>query len=182
MYPCLAHLDLAALTGALKDVVESIAIIIAGIWTYRKFIRFREDQSKIDATADLTIIGEHEGTRLAVVTAEVTNSGKVRHNITRMHFDLRVIRQGQPLQVAENRMNHVDFPEKLYSAQPLFPSEWKWSFIEPGATNHYRYSVILPLNVKFALVNVKVVLPGDDQFFSSWRIFNVAGSGGEPFL
>ena len=157
----------------MNQLVQSVSLVVAGFWTYRKFIKFREDQSKIDATADLTVIGEHQGARLAVVTASVSNNGKVRHTITGMHFDLRVINNWHPLQPAEHRMGYVDFPDKLYSAQPLFPPEWKWSFIEPGATNQYRYSVILPPDVKFALVKLKVILPGDDQFFSSWRIFSV---------
>ncbi len=168
---------IASLAAALGDVVQSLALLVAGYWTYKKFILFREDESKIDADVTLEVVGEHQGQRLASVTATVRNSGKVRHRIHGMHFDLRVIREYHPLQQAEHRMGYVDFPEKLYSQQPLFPPEWEWSFIEPGATNSYRYSVILPPDVKFALVKLKVMLPGDDQFFSSWRIFHVGVLG-----
>ena len=165
--------EFESVASALGDLVQSGALVVAGYWTYRRFILTREDKSKIDASANFEVMGEHNGARLGVVTATISNSGKVRHKIMGMHFDLRVLQNYHALQTAQHRMGYVDFPEKLYSEQPLFPPEWKWSFVEPGATNHYRYSVILPPDVKFVLVKLKVFLPGEDQFFSSWRIFNV---------
>lgn len=171
------HVDIlpaiVAIASALSDVAQAVALLAAGIWTYRRFVRTREDESMVDADVTLDVLGSHGGALLGVVTAAITNSGKVRHKIAHMHFDLRVINSWHPLEKDTHRMGYVNFPDKLYSEQQLFPPEWVWSFVEPGATNKYRYSVILPPDVKFALVKLKVVLPGEDQFFSSWRVFTL---------
>lgn len=174
MYPlCLAHLDLAAMAGAFKDITEGVAVIVAGWWTYRRFIRVREDHSRIDATAGLHFIGTHDGAHLAVVTATVKNTGAVRHFIRDMRFDLRVLRDGHPVKFSEKALGQVSFPDRLYAEQRFFPESWVWSFVEPGVENTYRYTVALPLDARFVLVKVWVVLPGDDEFASSWRVLAV---------
>ena len=165
--------DFQVLADAISHSAEAIAIVVGGWWTYSKFIRNREGQSKIDVTADIEWLGTHEGKKLAVVTATVKNSGQVRHKIHDMHFDLRAVETGTALVPTEKAIGQINFPLELHERQPFFPAEWKWSFVEPESTNVYRYSVAIPVEVKFVLVTVKVLLPGDDEFSTSWKVVPV---------
>ena len=166
-------LDLVSAADGFEHVVEAAGIAMGGWWTWDKFVKTREAHSRIDATAGLEIIGQHDGHFLAVVIADVKNTGGVRHFIQDMRFDLRVLRHEHPIAFSEKAMGQVDFPDELYSAQRFFPEEWVYSFIEPGHANTYRYSVALPLDAKFVLLKVWVVLPGTDEFASSWRVIAV---------
>ena len=178
--------NIGEVVSILADLVQVTAVLVAGAWTWKRFIRTREDASCLDVTAGLEVIGEHMALTgpayLAVVTATVRNTGKVRHTIAAMHFDLRVVQDDDLLARSEAVIDQVAFPRKLYDEQRFFPASWTWSFVEPGATNIYRYSVILPADARFALVNVKLPLAGDDEFFTSWKIIALERSPGEPVL
>ena len=169
--------NIGGVVSILADLVQVAAVCVAGAWTWKRFIRTREDHPHLDVTAGLEIIGEHVApsgpATLAVVTATVHNAGKVRHTISAMHFDLRVVEEDDVLVPSEAALGQAAFPRKLYDEQRFFPKSWVWSFVDPGATNVYRYSVILPANARFALVSVKLPLAGDDEFFASWKIVDL---------
>ena len=169
--------NIGGVVSILADLVQVGAVLVAGLWTWKRFIRTREDHPYLDVTAGLEIIGEHMAlggpATLAVVTATVHNAGKVRHTISAMHFDLRVVEGNDLLVPSEVALGQAAFPRKLYDEQRFFPKSWVWSFVEPGATNVYRYSVVIPADARFALVSVKLPLAGDDEFFSSWKIVDL---------
>ena len=152
--------------------------MVAGSWTYKKFIRTREDFPSIDVTVGLDPVGEHLGlsgpVRLTVVTATVKNAGTVRHKMSNLHFDMRVILNGDLLTRSDVALGQADFPHKIYDKQRFFPTSWVWSFVEPGATNVYRYSALVPTDAKFALLSVRLPLEGEDEFVTSWRVFNLS--------
>ena len=163
----------ADLADGIEHVVEAVAILVTGGWAYRKFVAQREGESKLDVTAGLDFVGTHEDKTVAVVIASVANTGNVRHHVTDMTFDLRLLRESDPVERAPQALGQVNFPLRVYADQRFFPESWVWSFIEPGVTNVYRYSVALPADARFALVSVRVALPGDDEFATSWRVFAI---------
>lgn len=173
--PVLANVG--GVVSLLADLVQVTAVLVAGLWTWQRFIRTREDFPSLDVTAGLEIVGTHASpagpATLAVVTATVRNAGKVRHTLSTLHFDLRAVCEDDVLVPSETALGQAAFPRKLYDEQRFFPKSWVWSFVEPGATNVYRYSVVIPANARFALVSVKLPLAGDDEFFTSWKIVAV---------
>jgi hypothetical protein len=166
-------LELLAAAGPLESLVSVVAVVAAGYWTVRKYVKTREGASRIDVTAKLDVLGVLNGDFLAVVTGTVKNSGKVRHYVRNMHFSLRGLTGSDALERLDKALGQVEFPLELYNKQRMFPEDWGYSFVEPGETNNYRYSVIIPGDVLFALVSVKVILPGDDEFSASWQVFKL---------
>jgi hypothetical protein len=94
--------------------------------------------------------------------------------MSNIHFDLRVVLNGDLLTRSDVALGQVEFPHKVYDDQRFFPASWVWSFVEPGATNVYRYSALVPSDAKFVLVSVKLPLEGEDEFVTSWRVFNLS--------
>lgn len=178
--------NIGGVVSILADLVQVAAVFVAGAWTWKRFIRTRDDHPHLDVTAGLEIIGEHMALGgpaiLAVVTATVHNAGKVRHTISAMHFNLRAVLLEDDLHTSEVVLGQVAFPCKLYDEQRFFPRSWVWSFVEPGATNVYRYSVVIPTNARFALVSVKLPLAGDDEFFASWKIVDLPQREAAPVM
>ena len=166
-----------ALAPAIADSVQALAVMLAGGWAYRKFNRTREDFPSLDVTVGLEVMGDHMSitgpARLAVVTATIRNHGTVRHKLSTLHFGMRTLLKNDLLERSDVAMGQVAFHNRLHYNQRFFPESWIWSFVEPGGTNVYRYSVIIPADVKFVLISAKLPLEGEDEFFSSWRIFNI---------
>jgi hypothetical protein len=165
---------LLSLTEAAAHLAQVLALALGGVWTYRRFIRQREDHARLDLTADLQFIGVQGDQHLAVVELAVTNDGVVRHRIQDLRFSLRTTRaEASLVRGDEAILGQVLFPAVHYRDQRMFPKSWVWSFVEPKATNRYRFAVLIPRTASFALVKAYVLLPGEDEFFSSLKILAI---------
>ena len=165
------HDVLLPLSETVAHLAETLALAVGGLWTYRRFIRQRDDHARLDLTADLEFVGTQAGQHLVVVHLVVVNAGTVRHRFSDLCFDLRTIEADTPLKAGDAHvLGQVSFPTVIHRNQRIFPSSWVWSFIEPGATNRYRYATSIPVGASFALLRAWLVLPGDDEFVAAWTV------------
>ena len=167
-------------SGTVASFATTVGVFGAGLWAFFQYVWHREGLSKLDVTADIEIIGLQGDFLLGVVSARVNNAGRSRHYVKDLFFDLRTLNVGDTLETLPKTNNLVSFPHKLYDRQRFFPASWEWSFVEPGCTNVYRHTVALPLETRYVIVKVKLPLPGQDEFFTSWKVIPASTLEGRP--
>lgn len=143
--------DIEHIVSSLESIATIIALAVGGYWTYRRFVKQREDFALIDFTVDINFIGEQDGSWIVELIAHLENKGKVRHWFSDLNFDLAALFQSDQLQAKE----------EMYGGQAIFPNEIEkrpWIpngryFIEPGLRNKYSFVARVPKEASFLILH-----------------------------
>lgn len=65
--------------GSIESLATVVALGIGGYWTYRRFIRQRENCPFIEFTVDVHFVGRQGGKWIVELIAYLENKGKVQH-------------------------------------------------------------------------------------------------------
>jgi len=140
------------LAGSIESLATVVALLIGGFWTYRKFIRQREDFPHIDFSVDLRFVAVQGDTWVVEVIAWLENKGKVQHRISDFYFELAYLKNSDELIDAQEYGGQLLFPNNAIKASWL-PAEWSYTFIEPGIRTHYSYITTIPCDAGIALLH-----------------------------
>jgi hypothetical protein len=62
--------------AGLQSIATILALLLGGIWTYRRFIQFRESKPKIDLNLEVTFIRNQDSQWIITVAALLENKSK----------------------------------------------------------------------------------------------------------
>lgn len=153
------------------SIVQASATIVGGAWVYRRFIRQREEEPRLELELEIGWLGLHEGPKpyyLAHLVATVSNTGMVTHRITCAMYRLRFITAADDLtwdDFATHYPGEKDLASDQYSnakKQVTFPhpvpdttEEWstaKESFIQRQTSSRYFLTVAVPADATFVML------------------------------
>ncbi|MHC1777561.1 MAG: hypothetical protein AB9834_19340 [Lentimicrobium sp.] len=137
---------------SIESVVTIAAIIVGGYWTYRRFIRQREDFALIDFSVDIEFHAKIKDWWIVEIIAYIENKGKVQHKIELFDFKLESINSTDNIDDDEEHRNQVLFPNII--AENSFKSkDAGYFFIEPGLKNKYSHVAKVPANAEVLLLH-----------------------------
>jgi len=139
----------------LKNIFESIAILIGGGWAFWKFVIQREGKPKIEFNVDFKVIGIHQNEYVTEIIAELQNKGLVREKIYDFKFDLLYLSDKDNIVEGGDEILKQLLFNKRIRRQEWFPQKWKYTFADPGIVQRYTYVTHLPIDTKFVLVRSK---------------------------
>jgi len=147
--------ELAKLFTLTQAVATTLALVIAGIWAYIKFIYRREKEPRAEFTIDLEFVGIQGNEWLAEISANVENKGLVRHPVRNFKVVLRYLCAADKVSDGgENIKFQVVFPhsinERIDKKERLL---WKDTFIDPGLRYRNSYVTFVPVEATFVLLH-----------------------------
>jgi hypothetical protein len=157
------------LAGGISSIATTLALIVGGIWTYRRFVRTREAYPKIEFTVDLAFVRKQGGFWVVEAIANMENKGLVRHSIRKFTFDLRYMLPSDAVEVSAPFLAVV--PHKASEGSWL-PPDWNFTFIEPGLRTRYSCVARIPEQATMALIHGKFYY-SDKLFHTADKLFAV---------
>lgn len=160
------------LAQTLVAVATTIAIIVAGVWTYRLFIEQRTSEPRPRVTQEITHHALTADTMLLHVIFRVENIGHVKMDLGPA---LTIVRRVSPpdndfvSQLRARRPYHADD-----STRVLWPilEQRVYSFdgviVEPGETEFWDLDFLVPTSVDVVAVQSGLTLAGVDTASSTW--------------
>jgi hypothetical protein len=139
-------------TSGISSLATTIGLIVGGVWTYRKFIDFREAAPKIEFNVDLSFIRKQGGCWIIEVIAVVENKGRKAHLMKKFTFDLRYTLPNDPIKAEESFLAYI--PNKACEGSWI-PANWGGTFIEPGLRTRYSSVASIPESATTALLHGK---------------------------
>ena len=136
--------------------LSAISAAATCAWVLRNWHRQREDFPKIDLSCCVRAITRTPTHTLVDVTADVKNSGRVRHNIKNMTYDLRGARKDALTEGGDLYLSQVIFPVVIRKDQRFFPTEWQYSFVDATNTTTYRNVILVPNDVDIFHLTVRM--------------------------
>jgi hypothetical protein len=169
------------IVGGLSDIATILALVIGSLWTYRLFIRRREDVPHIEFTVDVNFVGMQDDQWLVEVLALLENKGQVKHSISDFTFDLRCLSAGEALRHGGEVINYqLEIPQKIKEGSWM-PRGWDYTFIEPGIRTRYSFITSVPVSASFVLVHGRFFYSKED-FHTADRLIKVPVSVGASGL
>src|SRR4051812_4336176 len=95
--------DLPALA---LDYIQTAAIVVGGLWAYRKFLHERHDEPATDIDVDLEFVGTQAGQHIVQVTAALQNKSLVRHSYRNFSVSIRYLTSEDPLADGGPRLHY----------------------------------------------------------------------------
>ena len=176
------------ITAAFNNLVSAFAIIIGGVWVFRKFILNREAHPKVEFDLDCKLVGNLDGHKIVQLTAVLKNLGSVRHLISRESFIYRIrylrnideVINGYEINKDEENakmVNQVNFSNEFsvnHEKYNNWAPKYSYTFIDPGVIQKYCVVVALPEDAVFMLLQSSFKYEEDisDQH-SAQRVFNI---------
>lgn len=175
MIVALSFEHISQLAGSIESLATVIALLLAGVWGYRRFVRQREDYPHIDFKVDLRFVDLHHESWVVEVIARLENKGRVQHRINEFTFDLRYLKGSDELKHAGQFGGQILFPHEAAKGSWL-PKEWSYTFIDPGISTHYSYITAIPKEARIALLHGWFSYQEGCEFHSAEKILRVPES------
>src|ERR1035437_3594773 len=117
------------------DVIQSIltclGILAAGAWALYLYLRQRENQPRVEMTADIVFHKKIGNWWIVELVTFIENKGKVQHKLYDLEFDLASINTGDPINIEPRFGNQAHFPHEI--AKGSFKrADMEYFFLEPG--------------------------------------------------
>jgi len=136
--------------------LSAISATATCAWVLRNWHRQREDFPKIDLSCGIKPIIRTPTHTLVDVTADVKNSGKVRHSIKNMTYNLRGARKDSLIEGDDLYLSQVIFPIVIRSDQRFFPASWVYSFVDSTNSTTYRNVILVPNDIDVFHLTVRM--------------------------
>jgi hypothetical protein len=177
--------------GVILGCLNFLALVVGGIFAYRRFILQREEHPKIAFDLEVAFLARQNNQILVEVSPVLTNVGLVRHSIDPETFtiSLRYLTATDLLQEGGVELNHqIQFPHsaKVHTKgdkdnthasttkRMLVPADWGDTFVDPGVTQRYSYVMAVPSDAVCLLVRARFdYLDLESAFHGAQRAFKV---------
>jgi hypothetical protein len=142
-----------------KVLFPTITSIAAGIWILKDFILKRELYPKPKVESGIKSLRISNGRSVALVWIKVRNSGIARLYIDKAEFFVRHLpRDLEHRTIDIDGVPAIDFPIKAVDTTPLFPPNWKYSYVDGGGETEYRFTVSIPSSPGLYSIHTKIFL------------------------
>jgi len=92
--------NLKDMADVFQSVATPTALVIAGIWAYKKYVVEGSKYPHIQSSAAMDFIGQQGGYWIVELRAVLENKGKVEHRIADFGFDLNAIFSSEQVAVS----------------------------------------------------------------------------------
>jgi len=131
------------LAQAAQGGATALALIVGGIWSYRKFVLQQEKYPHIETSADINFIGKHKEYWVIEIIAWVENKGTAQHRMSAFDFDLYHLLADDTLEEDARFGGQVAFPHCTKKGS-LIPTRYSLFFVDPGVKAKYSYITKVP--------------------------------------
>lgn len=144
--------DAKGLSAVLQSIVTPAALIIGGVWAYRRYFLEATNYPHLQTSAEINFIGEQEGFWIVEVIAILENKGKVQHQIKTFRFDLNAIFSGEKIETSQEWGGQVNFPQPVAEGS-FIPEQFMYFIVGPSVTAKYSYVARVPRNATFLILH-----------------------------
>lgn len=147
------------------EYLSIIITIIPGLWILWNYLFKRSFAPKVKMTLTGEVIAkDFSGQRLLRTCLGVSNIGEVRLKASQIRLTIRGIKRNSLLKIGgEEILYQVDFDQKIYQEE-LIPFEWEYTFVDPGITQDYQYSILIPKDIEYLLIEGKIYFKSSKDF------------------
>ncbi len=138
------------LAQAAQAGVTALALVVGGIWAYRKFVFRQERYPHIETSADINFIGKHNNFKgkhedhwVIELIAWVENKGRAQHRMSEFCFDLYHLLPDDPLEEEKSYGRQATFPN-FTTKGSFLPEQSEFFFVDPGVKAKYSYITAVP--------------------------------------
>jgi hypothetical protein len=164
--------NLNHVAGALESLATIAALAIGGWWTYRRFVRQREDRPHVAFTVDAAFIAKQGGYWIVELISRLENKGKVRHQITNFTFDVYALFRNDDVIVSDQFGGQAYFPHLVVRGSWL-PTSFGYTFIDPGLSTHYSFLARIPEETTMFVMHSRFDYEHDKEFHVAEKTFAV---------
>ena len=159
----------------LPEYLKVFAIIVAGIWAYRKFIYQREKEPAADIDIDVRFVGIQDHKWIIEVTSFVGNKSLVRLSYKNFQVTIRYLMLGDTIKDGSESINYQlncskTIDERIEGQKRLFANV---DYINPKQEFKHRYVTFVPIETSFIWVQCKFIFGKNETRMNSQKIFHV---------
>ena len=136
-------------------------------WVIRNWKLQREDFPRIELDCRVRHISRSDSNSMVEISADVKNTGKVRHKIRNISYSLRGAVMDEAREGDDVHLNQVIFPVEIRENQRFFPASWVYSFVDAGSTSTYRNVILVSNDVDIFHLNVRMQYEDEASDFHS---------------
>jgi hypothetical protein len=93
--------DLKDVATIFQSIITPTALIIGGLWAYRRYGVEAKNLAHIETSADIVFIGQQGDFWIVELLAILNNKGNVQHKIEKFTFDLNALHSDDPIEVSD---------------------------------------------------------------------------------
>ena len=138
-------------SGAIKSILEGIAIIVAGGWALYRFGLFRERFPSMEMENGVNYIGENHQEYLLELYCIIENKGKVRKWLVPLDFFFAFSQTGKPFEKSSEFNDEVWFNHTILKKGRTYwvSPTWHIPFVDGGSKKQFNYLTSIPKNSEF---------------------------------
>lgn len=152
-------------TKLFLDNLSNVFSVIAGAWILWNYFFKRSFAPKIRMNISGEILGKDiSGQMMLRANLSLENVGEVRFKAKEILLTVRGILSDVEFKTGDEKiLNQILFKDKIYQDN-LVPDEWGYTFIDPGVLQDFKYTILIPKNYKYLLIDSKVVYSNKKDF------------------
>jgi len=142
----------------MKDNFAILFTLISGAWILWNYLFKRSFAPKVKMNISGNIIGKDPyGQKILWTNLIISNLGEVRLKAPAIELTVRGIENTSKFKKGDATiLNQVNFDKRIYQ-ENLIPKSWHYTFVDPGITQEYQYSILIPRNIKYVLLEGKII-------------------------
>ncbi len=149
-------------------ILNNFSIVIpaiTGLWVLWNYFFKRSFASKIKMNISGEIVGKDISNQLMLSTnLSVENVGEVRFKAKEIMLTVRGILDNTNFKIGDEKiLNQINFDNKIYQDN-IIPEEWGYTFIDPGVLQNFRYTILIPKDYKYLLIESKIIYSNKKDF------------------
>lgn len=147
----------------IKNIIETIAILVCGGWVLFRFGLFRERYPSMQIKNGINYIGENDNEYLLELFCIVENKGKVRKWIAPLDFELLFLEEEDSFISNPEINEEVHFNKFLqqltYYGNRKFwvQPTWYIPFVDGESNRQFVYAIAIPKNFKYLTLNTRFI-------------------------
>jgi hypothetical protein len=130
-----------------QSIMTCLGIFLGGSWVLYLFITQRENQPRIEFSADIIFHKKIGDWWIVELLAYVENKGKTQHKLYNLDFELSSIESKDEVNLAKIYNNQVHFPTDILKGTYLREGIG-YFFIEPGVKSKFSYVARVPVKAE----------------------------------
>jgi hypothetical protein len=148
----------------MKFDISLLFTLASGLWVVWNYFFKRSFAPKIKINISGVILGSDSlGQMILRTELTMENSGDVRFRARELMLTVRGIKEPIFSKGDDKILNQVLFNDKIYQDN-LVPIEWGYTFIDPGVTQRYLHTILIPSEYKYLLLESKVTYSKSKDF------------------
>jgi hypothetical protein len=133
----------ASIAAVIASIATSLALLVAAVWAWYRFVRQRENHPLIDFSVDIIFHKRLGEWWVVELIAFIENKGKVQHKVKDFDFELVSLTGLDAVNLSQEFNGQVLFPNVI-SKGSFRAKQYGEFFIEPGLKNKYSYIARVP--------------------------------------